>query len=188
MHNIVREKKKIRESILLKRDSMEENDVIKYSASICKTLESLFQISAAQNIMTYWPIKNEVQTQSIIEHWSKHKKIYLPVIRGNNIYPGLFTGIQHLRRATSFNIPEPVSDEYTSVEQLDVIIVPGVAFDHKKNRLGYGKGFYDRFLTNKHIFTIGICFDIQLVDELPVNDSDIPVQMVITEKGIIQSQ
>ena len=64
--------------------------------------------------------------------------------------------------------------------KIDLIIVPGVGFDQNNNRLGYGKGFYDHFLKNKNIFKIGICFKEQLLDEIPVNEYDIKMDLIIT--------
>jgi 5-formyltetrahydrofolate cyclo-ligase len=91
-----------------------------------------------------------------------------------------------------YGIKEPM-EEYvrpTSSEQLDLIIVPAVAYDRRGYRIGYGGGYYDRFLSSldKDIVTIGIAFDIQIVGEVPVQPFDIPVDMVITESGIIKGE
>ena len=75
---------------------------------------------------------------------------------------------------------EPIGEEYTG--NIDLIIVPGVIFDREKNRLGYGKGYYDRYLSNKDIYKIGICFSDQVIDLLPSESHDIKMNIIITEK------
>ena len=80
----------------------------------------------------------------------------------------------------SFNIMEPTGDSIDDPAILDLIIVPGVAFDRHGNRCGRGKGFYDRFLAKTQATTIAVCFDCQLVDELPVEPHDVPAHYVVS--------
>jgi 5-formyltetrahydrofolate cyclo-ligase len=88
--------------------------------------------------------------------------------------------------------PEPTSTELAEPAAIDLVIVPGLAFDPAGNRLGYGKGFYDRFLAqhrnaSPHGRTIGICFDFQVLVEIPVTEHDIPVSMVVTDVRTFQA-
>jgi len=80
----------------------------------------------------------------------------------------------------SYNILEPTNNDLLDPDELDLIIVPGVAFDRNGNRCGRGKGFYDRFLAKTHAITIAVCFDCQLVDELPTEPHDIPAMHIVT--------
>ena len=79
---------------------------------------------------------------------------------------------------------EPVGNAYSG--DIDLIIVPGVSFDEELNRLGFGKGYYDKYLASKNIFKIGICFDNQVIKLLPVNDYDIKMDLVVTDKRLIK--
>ena len=81
---------------------------------------------------------------------------------------------------STLGILEPIGEEY--IGNIDLIIVPGIAFDKSLNRLGFGKGYYDKYLGNKDIYKIGICFRKQLIDNVLVNNLDIPVNLVVTEK------
>ena len=128
--------------------------------------------------MLYSSLPDEVFTHDFLGKWRNEKKIILPTVVGDDIIP------VELSKDTEFaigdfNILEPQNNEYTG--DYDLIIVPGVAFDRNGNRIGRGKGYYDRFLC-KHldINRIGICFDFQLVDEVPTEDNDIKMNEVIS--------
>ena len=80
----------------------------------------------------------------------------------------------------AFNIKEPMGEEYTEMDKIDVAVIPAIAYDSTKNRIGRGKGYYDRFLKkNPKIYKIGICFDFQKFVQLPTDSNDIPVDEVI---------
>ena len=119
-----------------------------------------------------------MQTQAFLEKWRHKKKIILPAVVGDDIIPvelaentGFAVG--------DFNILEPQNEPYTG--DYDLIVVPGVAFDRNGNRIGRGRGYYDRFLC-KHLNVkrIGICFDFQLVDEVPTEPNDIRMNEIIS--------
>lgn len=83
----------------------------------------------------------------------------------------------------SFGIMEPQADAFTDYEQIDLILVPGMAFDRHGHRLGRGKGYYDRFLSQaKDCYKIGVCFPFQLVDEVPTDEHDVRMDEIITQK------
>ena len=132
----------------------------------------------SSNIMFFSSLPDEIPTHHFIELWAKTKNVYLPRVNGDDIelinyQPGTL-------RKGSFNILEPTGDDIVDPHILDLIIVPGVAFDHQGNRCGRGKGFYDRFLSLATATTIAVCFDCQLVDSLPVEPHDIPAQYIVT--------
>ena len=77
------------------------------------------------------------------------------------------------------NIMEPDGEIFSDYSKIDLAIIPGVAFDHLKNRLGRGKGYYDNFLKNKFIFKIGVCFEFQLLDKIPTTNDDIKMDLII---------
>ena len=149
------------------------------SELIMRKLEQHPDFIKAQKIMLYSSLPDEVQTQAFIEKWRLQKHIILPTVVGDDIIPvelAANTGFA----VGDFNILEPQNDAYTG--DFDLIVVPGVAFDRQGNRLGRGKGYYDRFLCqHQKVKKIGICFDFQLVDNVPVEENDIPMDEIISK-------
>ena len=129
-------------------------------------------------VMLYASLPDEVQTLAFIEEWRHRKRIILPTVVGDDIIPVEYaqdTGFA----VGDFNILEPQNEPYHG--DFDLIVVPGVAFDRKGNRIGRGRGYYDRFLCQHlEVKRIGICFDFQLVDEVPTEPLDIRMDEVIS--------
>ncbi|HOB19839.1 MAG TPA: 5-formyltetrahydrofolate cyclo-ligase [Candidatus Atribacteria bacterium] len=140
--------------------------------------------------MVYASIGSEVRTLDLISRALLDNKILtvpLCMTSTRDLKPCRITGLDDLAAGT-FGIPEPVmSCEEVDVNELDIVIVPGVAFDTRLNRLGHGAGYYDRFLARLSINTlkIGLAYDFQVVDSLPVESHDISLDMLITDKRII---
>ena len=172
-------KKELRSFALASRKSV-ENKLEKELIITLKLLENE-KIKTSQNILIYMSTSNEVNTKYLIDKLLKlNKNIYIPKVIEHdikfykyNLNDKLVTG--------KFNILEPTSTEELSKFNDSVIIVPGLMFDKLGNRLGYGGGYYDRFLENKSIYKIGICFKEFLIDNLPSNFHDIKMDLVITE-------
>ncbi len=142
-------------------------------------LESHPAFRAAQTILLYYSMKDEVQTHDFVEKWSKDKRILLPVVVDNDLELRVYSGIQSLRIG-SYGIEEPVGEPFTDYESIDMVIVPGVAFDLSGRRLGHGKGYYDRLLPHISAYKAGICFPFQLVEEVPSEEFDIRMDTIIT--------
>jgi len=130
------------------------------------------------NIAIYWPLHKEVDLRELILKYFKNKNIYLPFVLGENIGLKKFEGPDNLKEGT-YGIMEPNGIEFTNYSLLNLVIVPGIAFDKNGNRLGRGKGYYDKLLSTINAYKIGVCFDFQLVNTLPVDDNDIPVDEVV---------
>lgn len=142
----------------------------------------LFQ--QANTVAIYHALPDEVQTADFIEKWYPKKKILLPVVEGENLSLQLYKGKASLKTG-SFGILEP--DETEKGIKPDLIIVPGIAFDHQRNRLGRGKGYYDRLLSDNSIPTIGICFHFQLFDQIPTDIHDQKMSLIITDQKVIDN-
>ena len=155
------------------------------SEKICDRLAKTDAFKNAQCIAIYWGLKDEVQTSGIIEEWCNKKRIALPVIHGNDICFHAFTGKENMKKGV-FEIQEPTSVDTIPHDNIDLFIVPGVAFDRNCNRIGRGKGYYDRYLTGINKPMIGICFDFQLIDSIPTEKHDVKMTMVITEKETLK--
>ena len=183
----------IRKSIKQIREKLSENFVNENSKIIAAKLFSQPAVNDAFVILSYYSAKNEVNTLEIIEKLIiMNKKVALPISKPDrtDLIVSLFSSISELKPG-GFGIMEPDPNKLCILqpEQIDIILVPGIAFDRMGNRIGYGKGYYDRFLsslTHEHV-KIGLCFDFQLYDELPCDYFDVPVDYVITESVMIQS-
>lgn len=130
-------------------------------------------------VAIYNSMKDEVSTNYLIKESLKSKIVLLPKIINNKM---IFIKIDRDTKyqKSPFKILEPIGREY--IDKIDLIIVPGVSFDRYLNRLGYGKGYYDKYLANSNSYKIGICFDEQITNDLPVEETDIKMNLVITEK------
>ncbi|OFW61331.1 MAG: 5-formyltetrahydrofolate cyclo-ligase, partial [Actinobacteria bacterium RBG_19FT_COMBO_36_27] len=137
------------------------------------------------------PFRSEVNTTIIIREALKSKKnIILPRVYNNKLELYFVTDLSIQLKNGVYNIMEPVTElcKPAKISDIDVVVVPGVSFDKKFNRLGYGGGYYDKILSHipEKIKKIALCFDIQIVDALPVSEHDIKVDTIITETKIYQ--
>lgn len=148
------------------------------SADILNQLEQHPAFCAAKTILLYHSMKDEVFTHSFIEKWSKSKHILLPVVKGDDLELCSYSTIDDLAIG-AYGILEPVGTPFREYDKIDLVIVPGVAFDSSGCRLGRGKGYYDRLLPKIAAPKIGICFPFQLVDEIPTEELDVRMDQVI---------
>lgn len=172
------EKKELRANIKALKKQHAKEQLLEQSELILAKLEQDEDFKKARIVMIYSALPDEVQTQAFLEKWRHKKKIILPTVVGDDIIPvelaedtGFAVG--------DFNILEPQNEPY--IGEYDLIVVPGVAFDRNGNRIGRGRGYYDRFLC-KHLNVrrIGVCFDFQLVDEVPTEPTDIRMDKIIS--------
>lgn len=132
----------------------------------------------AQNVLLFWPLPDEINTIPLIEHaYAVGKTIFLPVVVGDDLVIKPYNPMA--MKPGAFGILEPQGDPVSPV-QLDLIIVPGVAFDAAGNRMGRGKGFYDRLLAGTSATTIGVCYAEQYYLSIPTEPHDVPLNDVIT--------
>lgn len=183
-------KEELRYHFLNERLTLSEKEVEEKSAAIINQLLQLSTFKEANVIHSYVSIKKnrEVDTPHLIQYClDSDKKIVVPKIRGEGKLQHVEIKSFYNLQENSWGVPEPGDGKEISVETLDLIIVPMVAGDHLKNRLGYGKGYYDRFLGKSSATKIGLLFDCQLYKEkLPVEEFDIPLDILITESQRIE--
>ena len=150
------------------------------SAKILAALEAHPAFRAANTILLYHSLGDEVDTHTFIKKWSSEKRILLPVVVGDDLELRIYTGPDDMTTG-SYGIEEPTGEVFTDYAAIDFIAVPGVAFDRKGNRLGRGKGYYDRLLPRiPSACKGGICFPFQLVEEVPAESFDIRMDIIIT--------
>lgn len=135
----------------------------------------------AKCVAIYNALKDEVQTEDFINVWYEKKTIALPIVTGNEMEFHLYNAPLQIKIG-QFGIKEPLNTRLVKQQDIDLMIVPGVAFDINGNRLGRGRGFYDKYLQYLKIPVIGLCFDFQLLDTIPAEPHDKKMTAIITEK------
>lgn len=151
--------------------------------SVFHDIECLKQFKDAKVVLLYHSLPDELPTHSIIDQWSNTKTILLPRVDGE--YLRLYRYSPTLMVHGSYNISEPsMSCQEYSIGDVDLAIIPAMAFDRKGHRLGRGKGFYDRLLATSSVTKIGVAFNSQIVRNVPADTFDIGMNMVITDKSL----
>ncbi|MDR2937838.1 MAG: 5-formyltetrahydrofolate cyclo-ligase [Prevotellaceae bacterium] len=207
--NISQQKNALRQQVKLRLKQMTPQEIAEQSVAVMAQVEALEEFKRAKNILLYASLKTEVQTHNFLQRWSGEKNIYLPVVCGevmkvgrllasplsrhceeerrSNLTP--LVGDCHVARSSllamtaglrpgAFGIlePEAALDE---MPLLDLAIIPGLAFDRNNNRMGRGKGYYDKFLKVENLVKVGVCFGCQLLDEVPHEPFDVKMDYVI---------
>lgn len=178
---IDQDKKELRKQIKELKQRVSIEDKKKKSHIIFNRIEQLLEFKTSKTVMVYWSMDDEVQTHDFILKWRKDKIIILPVVKGDELELRIFKGIDNMAIGQSFGISEPIGEKYDKPEDIDLIIVPGIAFDKNNNRLGRGKAYYDKLLEKTKAHKIGVCFDFQLVDYVPTDEHDVKMDLVISD-------
>ena len=145
------EKQELRKQIRAAKRAVPFCEKLSRSATIMQQVEALPQFQQAKTVLLYWSMDDEVQTHDFVNRWYKEKTLLLPCVDGDELRLRQYTGPECMTQGEQFGIGEPTGPEYTDTDKIEMIIVPGVAFDRKGNRLGRGRGFYDRLLkTSAH--------------------------------------
>ena len=156
------------------------------SANILTALEAHPAFRAANTVLLYHSLNDEVDTHEFIQKWSNKKRILLPVVVGDDLELRIYTGPENMSICSVYGIEEPTGEAFTDYAAIDFIVVPGVAFDAKGNRLGRGKGYYDRyFAERKTVKLAGCAYGCQITDKLPVDAWDIRMNLLCSESGIV---
>lgn len=177
-------KDEIRKNIIKERNSLSNNFINEKSEIIINKLCEIINEKNLQNIMIFMDMKNEVQVTKLINIYP-NKNFFIP-----KCFP---KGVMKINKYNKdelikhkFGYYESNSENYIHENILDLIIMPGVAFDENKNRIGFGGGYYDRFLLkfdkNKIPLTIAVCYDFQVIDYIPAENHDQKPDFIITEK------
>ncbi len=175
-------KKELRRAIAQKKKMYAESTLQTWSDTLLQALEKHPLFQQAQTILMYYSLPDEVQTHPFIERWSSHKTIILPVVKGEDLELRYYTGKQGLKKG-SYGIEEPTGRLLEDYRLIELAIIPGVSFDLQGNRLGRGKGYYDRLLPHLQAYNIGICFEFQVSRSLPTEAFDQKMDEVWTENG-----
>ncbi|MCR4946645.1 MAG: 5-formyltetrahydrofolate cyclo-ligase [Lachnospiraceae bacterium] len=182
-------KQELRKQYIQIRDSLPADARAECSLKICSIVEDSAEFEDSDIILCYAPIKSEVDVWPLFDTAiSKGKKVGLPLVDGDGMDFYEVTSRGELKPG-NFGVPEPsaaVSKKIDIIKGKTLMIVPGLAFDKTGNRMGYGKGFYDRFLHRhgENIRTMAVCFERQVAESLPADSTDIPVDCLTTINGV----
>lgn len=177
----VMDKKELRKKIKDMKAMLLESEKIAESERVFAQLEQTAAFLMAKHILMYHSLPDELPTHSFLKKWSDRKKFYLPRVNGVNL--DILPYEESRLELGAFHIEEPTGADCVSPEQLELIIVPAVAYDRSGNRLGRGKGFYDRLLQTTKATKVGVAFEFQVVEEIPVEEHDVPMDIVIFPSG-----
>ncbi len=184
-------KRSLRARVLAERRALDYEAWHASSVAAQHNLLALAEYAAAESIALYAPAHNETDTALIFSAASAAgKHVLYPVICGQHMVMRSVECLDDLCRG-AFGIPEPARDGFElCAAEINLIVVPGIAFDLCGHRIGYGKGFYDRFLhsTACRAHLVGLCHDFQVVPEpIPADPHDIAMEMIVTETRVIRT-
>ncbi len=181
------EKSSLRKTLLEKRDST-SFDLIKIASRQIQTnLEKIDEYKNAQSIAFYYPIGSEVLTQDLmLKILSLGKEVLLPKVIGEDLEFRKIKDMNSLEKG-NFDIMEP-KDNCEKAEKIDVAIVPTVGISPDGSRLGYGHGYYDRFLSKVDVVSIALTYEKQIVKSVPSDQNDVKIDWIVTEDRAFKAQ
>jgi len=181
-------KQELRRTALRMRDGIPIEERAAASLIICRKIIELDLFLDARGVHVYLPFGSEVDIRPLIQlSWDMGKAVGLMRVMddGGSRQYRIEPSTEY--RKTSLGILEPLESEPFDMDACDLVIVPVLAADENCNRLGYGKGYYDQFLTQYPRPAVGVAFDVQIFDELPADELDIQLDGIITEHRTIMS-
>ena len=176
------EKSEIRKQVRVYKKEVSLEEKKRRSAPVMAKVADLPCFEQANTVLLYWSMDDEVYTQDFVRQWYDKKCLLLPCVDGDDLLLRQYTGPESMKPGPQFGIPEPTGELFSDLDKVDMIVVPGVAFDRHKNRMGRGRGSYDRLLKSTPNATkVGVAFDFQIFDSIPVEDFDVPMDVVVSE-------
>lgn len=181
-------KNQLRKQFKVKRNNYNSSLLIDYNNKIFDKVISFIRKHSCKNIFIYVSKNNEVDTKKIIRYLLNNKyNVIVPKsdFNNNEIIPVQINSLKDLKES-KFGLLEPVNDNMFEPDNLDVIFIPGIVFDKSGYRIGYGKGFFDRFLNNSvNKLKIGLAYSFQILKNIPADKYDIKLDGIICENGLI---
>lgn len=175
------QKQGLRRQIQQQKSLLSLSEIAEKSQRIWTKVEALPAFQKAHTVLLYWSLADEVHTHEFVLKWYQSKTLLLPLVNGDNLELRHFTGMDCMQKGSHFGILEPWKGAERSPEIVEFAIIPGVAFDRAGQRMGRGKGYYDRLLQQQSIYTVGVALACQMVEQVPVDVHDQPMRCVITD-------
>ena len=183
----------MRREVLARRNDLPEKERLEKSKKIQERVFELEEFNLANTVMVYINFGSEVETKELIEKCLElGKKVAVPVtdFDEHNLDLVLFEDFEELEENRVGILEPPLeTGREVNTKELDLIIVPGIVFDEKGNRIGFGKAYYDEFLhtLKKKVPLIGLAFKFQVVEEVPAEKHDVKMNKIVTEKKVISA-
>lgn len=181
-------KKALRKEIIKKRAMLSDKEIIDKSHSILDRLLNIPEFINSDCVLVYIDYNHEVSTRAIINYCiENNKSIYAPKVIGDYMEFIRFEDYNSLMKS-SMGILEPTGDDiYLSGDSKDIAIIPGVVFDTDCNRIGYGGGFYDKYLeVHPWLVKVAVAFELQIIDSIESEEFDIKPDIIVTDRRIIK--
>ena len=180
------DKKALRIQIKEQKRQMTAHQIESASQRLTELFVATEQFRQAKTVYGYLPYNQEVRTTGLLQRaLQEGKRVAVPKIYGDEMR-FIYLDDLSLVEKSSFGIPEPIADEPVADDPTALVLMPGLAFTKRGDRMGYGGGYYDKFLANEPNHpTVALCYDFQIVDRIPTDDHDIPVDIVLSAKGEI---
>ena len=174
------DKKELRRQIREKKRAMTEQQIEEASCRLGVKFASCELYQKAKTIYGYLPYNQEVRTIPMLERaMAEGKRVAVPKVYGDEMRFIYITDMNSVEKGYA-GIPEPVADEPVADDSTALVLMPGLAFDPQGHRIGYGGGFYDRFLASEPTHpTVALCYDFQMRDHLETEEFDVPVDLVL---------
>lgn len=178
------DKKALRREIGAKKRALTPEQIETRSATLANRLYRTPQYRDCKSLYAYLSFNQEVRTNPIIEQaWADGKRVAVPKVVGDGMVFIWIESFDNLAPQGAFHIMEPVENGPVASDKSALILMPGLAFDPAGHRVGYGGGYYDRYLAAQPCHpTVALCYDFQLFDHLEVDEYDVPVDRVITDR------
>jgi 5-formyltetrahydrofolate cyclo-ligase len=182
-------KKAIRKKALAARDTLPPGERTAKSRAIEERLFALSEFISAQVILFFASFRSEVDTGPMIRRaLAFGKRVVLPKVKGTELVLHEIADPERDVSPGAWGIPEPHGPRPVMLEEIDLVIVPGAAFDEQGNRVGYGAGFYDKLLPAFKKMTVALAFEAQIVPAVPAEVHDIPIKKIVTEQRVITAR
>lgn len=171
----------IRDRVKARKSLLSQAEKAFAAKCVFDRLEQSAAFLLAENILLYHSLPDELSTREFLDKWSGRKHFFLPRVNGVNL--DILPYDRSHMALGAFHIEEPQGDDTADINSIELIVVPAIAYDKRGNRVGRGKGYYDRLLQSTAVTKIGVGYDFQLISEdIPVEPHDVAVDIVITDR------
>jgi len=185
--SVIEEKKALRTFIRKKERTLDPTYKAESSEAICRHLLALDEYKSAKIVFAFAGTEKEIDTSLFMnETIAAGKTLILPRCAAEHAIDLCVVRSMDDLEAGAYGILEPKTVRKADENNIDVILVPGLAFDRNGGRMGFGKGYYDRLLESSKAVKIGLCYDFQILEKIPTESHDVPMNFVITEKEILE--
>ena len=175
------DKNDIRNQVKTRKSLLSQAEKAYAAKCVFDRLEQSAAFLLAENVLLYHSLPDELSTREVLEKWGARKHFFLPRVNGVNL--DILPYEKSKMALGAFHIEEPTGDNAVDISAIELIIVPGIAYDRRGNRIGRGKGYDDRLLGSTSATKIGVGYDFQLIGEdIPAEDHDVAMDIVITDR------